>query len=173
MSNARAAAGLLMLVPIADQTHLVLTERSSIVRHAGQLSLPGGVVEPGESQAEAAIREAREEIALADEQIDLLGPLTPIDIPVSGFRLHPIVATFEERPVLQPSDLEVARILEIPLVSLLANTGFEERSMRRGSVEVVAPGFVVDRAFIWGATAMVLAELLVMLGWNGPPAQRS
>lgn len=157
-----------MLVPVADVTHLVLTERSSRVRHAGQLSLPGGVVEPGESLAEAAVREAREEIALTDARIDILGSLTPVDIAVSGFRLHPVVATFEQRPVLHASDTEVARILEIPIATLMGNAAFEERPMRRGAVEVVAPGFAVDDAFIWGATAMVLAELLVMLGWKGP-----
>ncbi len=67
----------------------------------------------------------------------------------------------------------MARILEIPLVNLLENAGFGERPMRRGAVEVVAPGFAVEGAFVWGATAMVLAELLVMLGWNGPHAKRS
>ena len=162
-----------MLVPIANVTHLVLTERSARVRHAGQLSLPGGVVEAGESHAQAAIREAREEIALDEQDVEILGSLTPIDIPVSGFRLHPIVATFAQRPVLQPSDEEVARILEIPFAGLLANDGLEERPLRRGPVETVAPGFAVDGAFIWGATAMVLAEVLVMLGWNGPTLKRS
>lgn len=173
LSNPRIAAGLLMLVPVADVTHLILTERSSRVRHAGQLSLPGGVVERGETYTEAAIREAREEIALDGAGIDVLGELTPIDIPVSGFRLHPVVASFKERPVMQPSDIEVARILEIPIRGLLANAGYEERQMQRGRMDIVAPGFAVHDGFIWGATAMVLAELLVMLGWHGPHAQRS
>jgi 8-oxo-dGTP pyrophosphatase MutT (NUDIX family) len=170
-ASARAAAGLLMLFPVADETHLVLTERSSRVRHAGQLSLPGGVVEAGESFAEAALREAEEEIALSRDGAEILGALTPIDIPVSGFRLHPIVAAFEHRPVMRPSDHEVARILELPVHRLLSSQGFDERTMLRGNLEVAAPGFAVEGAFIWGATAMVLAELLVMLGWVGPVKQ--
>ena len=74
--------------------------RGDNVRHPGQVSLPGGVVEPGETLEQAALREAHEEVALPIEPVRILGRLTPLDIPVSGFRLHPIVAMTPARPPL-------------------------------------------------------------------------
>ena len=66
--------------------------RADALRHGGQVSLPGGVVDPGETFEQAALREAHEEVALPLDEVRVLGALTPLDIPVSGFRLHPIVA---------------------------------------------------------------------------------
>src|SRR5581483_11548076 len=91
--------------------HVVLTVRAETLRHPGQVSLPGGVVEPGETFEQAALREAHEEVALAGDDVKVVARLTPIDIPVSGFRLHPIAATLARRPALFPSDGEVARII--------------------------------------------------------------
>ena len=132
--------------------------------------MPGGVVEAGESNSEAALREAHEEVAFADVDVRVMGELTHVDIPVSGFRLHPIVATLDRPPVLRPADCEVARILEVPLSVLLDPTTIEQRPMERGNVPFIAPAFVVDEAIVWGATAMVLAEFLSLIGWTGPPA---
>ena len=87
-------------------------------RHSGQVSLPGGVAEPGETYAQAALREAYEEIALPPTAVRLLGALSAIDIPVSGFRLHPIVGAADSRPSLTPADGEVARILEVSVAEL-------------------------------------------------------
>ena len=89
----RHAAGLLLVFPIHRRAHLVLTVRADTLgRHGGQISLPGGVVDPGETIEQAALREAHEEVALPSADPRILGSLTPIDIPVSGFRLHPVVA---------------------------------------------------------------------------------
>lgn len=161
----RHAAGLLLFFPVAQEPHLVLTVRSTLVRHAGQVSLPGGVIEPGESAEAAALREAREEIGCASDGLDLLGRLTPVDIPVSGFRLHPVVAIADTRPVLTPSDDEVARILELPLHILLNPAIRSHQPMQRGTVELDVPVFRVEDVTVWGATAMVLAEVLTILGW--------
>jgi 8-oxo-dGTP pyrophosphatase MutT (NUDIX family) len=166
----RHASALLLLIPVDGRTHVVLTVRSHLVRHSGQVSMPGGVVEPGESYQEAAIREALEEIALVDP-VRVLGPLTPLDIPVSEFRLHPIVATLDRAPQLAPADREVARIVEIPVATLLASDTIEWRTMLRGPIPVLAPSFVVGDVVVWGATAMVLAEFLALVGWLGPPSQ--
>src|SRR5438034_11389023 len=116
----RHAAGLLLLFPVDDRPHIVLTVRADALgRHGGQVSLPGGVIEPGETFEQAALREAHEEIALPLDGVRVLGALTPLDIPVSGFRLHPIVATTDVRPVLRPSDGEVAQILVVAVDELL------------------------------------------------------
>jgi len=165
-SGVRHAAGLLLLFPVREHTHLVLTVRSEHVRHSGQVSLPGGVVEDGESLEDAALREAQEEIAFVSDTTQILGRLTPLDIPVSGFRLHPIVATVDHQPDLHPSDREVARILEVGVDTLLDPRSMRFRPMTRGDLHMNVPTFVVEEAVIWGATAMVLAEFLALLGWN-------
>ena len=172
-ARVRPAAGLLLLFPIDDRPHVVLTVRSDRVRHSGQVSLPGGGVEPGETFEAAALREAREEVALVAPDVRLLGALTPLDIPVSGFRLHPIVAALDHRPRLRPSDEEVARILEMPVATLLDPATVEWQPMVRDGLTMDVPAFVAEEATIWGATAMILAELLTMVGWTPPRYPRS
>jgi 8-oxo-dGTP pyrophosphatase MutT (NUDIX family) len=169
----RHAAGLLLLFPLDDRPHLVLTVRAATLdRHGGQVSLPGGVIEAGETYEEAALREAREEIGLSTV-VKRLGVLSPIDIPVSGFRLHPVVAAIPSRPVLKPAAGEVERIVEAPLARLMDPERIAWRSVTRETGTLEFPVFLVEGVEIWGATAMVLAELLSLLGWPGPNTHRS
>ena len=173
----RNAAGLLLIFPSATTidaersssaaAHVVLTLRAeSLRRHSGQVSLPGGVVEPGETFEQAALREAHEEVALAPAGVRVRGALTPLDIPVSGFRLHPIVATRATRPVLRPADGEVARIIEPALDELLDASCVRSTKRTRDGRTLTIPAFHVRDDEIWGATAMVLAEFLTLLGWR-------
>ena len=165
----RQAAGLLLVFPIDGRAHVLLTVRAhALDRHGGQVSMPGGVIEPGESYQEAAMREAHEEVALAIDSIRSLGPLTWVDIPVSGFRLHPVVAATDSRPALTPADGEVARILEVPIDELMNPARIGRRTVTREGRSFEFPAFCVEAVEIWGATAMVLAEFLTMLGWPGP-----
>ena len=167
-AKVRHAACLLLLFPRDDRAHLVLTLRAETLgRHGGQVSLPGGAIEPGESFEQAALREAQEEIGLAPSGVQLLGALTPLDVPVSGFRMHPIVAAAADRPALHASDGEVARILEVPVEQLIDPARLVWRTSKRDDRDVAVPTFVVDGADIWGATAMVLAEFLALLRGGG------
>jgi 8-oxo-dGTP pyrophosphatase MutT (NUDIX family) len=168
--DARTAAGLLVVTPRdGERAHILLTRRAATLgRHQGQVSLPGGAIEPGETLEEAALREAHEEIGLASRHVRVLGALTAIDIPVSGFRLHPIVAAADLPPALTPARGEVAEILPVPLDELLEP---HRAVWRRGSFQgrpFEYPAFPVGQVDLWGATAMIVAELLAVLGWPGP-----
>lgn len=162
----RDAAGLLLLFPVDDRAHIVLTVRADSLRHGGQVSLPGGVIEPEETFAAAALREAHEEVALPLRGVDILGALTPIEIAVSGFRLHPIVAATAARPSLRAHEGEVARILEIAVEDLFDTSRLDVVERERDGRALTIPLLRVSGVEIWGATAMVLAEFLSLLGWK-------
>jgi len=166
--GASNGAALLLVYPHDETLHVALTVRGSELRnHTGQVSLPGGRVDEGETFEAAALREASEEIGIDPNTIELLGRLTPIHIPVSGFVLHPIVGFTPMRPAFQRAEWEVARIIEAP-VSLLADPAVAKREIRTRVVagqsgDVDVPYFDIDGEKVWGATAMVLAEFCAIL----------
>ena len=166
--GAVTGAALLLVYPHHDTLHIALTVRGTGLRnHTGQVSLPGGRVDEGETLEAAALREATEEIGVDPVTVEILGRLTPLHIPVSGFLLHPIVGYTSMRPAFQRAEWEVARIIEAP-VSLLADPGIVKREIRtravKGqSIDVDVPYFDIDGEKVWGATAMVLAEFCAIL----------
>ena len=165
---ARPAAGLVLLYPCAGEPHVLLTVRGGhLARHAGQVSLPGGAVEPGESIREAALREAAEEVGLDPAHVRVLGELSILPIAASGFVLHPVVGVAERELRLRPADGEVSRVLHVPLADLRDPRNLRHGMYWRPEHPVRAPYFAVQEERVWGATAMVLAELLAVLG-EGP-----
>ena len=164
----RDAAALLLLYPSEGQWHIALTVRGSGLRsHTGQVSLPGGRVDPGESIEAAALRETAEEIGVDSDAIRLVGRLTPVTIPVSGYVLHPVVGMADERPQFQPAAWEVARLVEVPLADLrdatVVQREWRTREVEGRTIDVDTPYFAVGGEQVWGATAMVLAEFLALL----------
>ena len=167
-ADTRPAAALLLLFPVGGAPHLPLTlRRPDLNAHAGQVSLPGGAVDVGESPEGAAVREAHEEIGADPDAIELLGRLTPLHIPVSGFVLTPIVGATAAAQAWRPQPSEVTAIRQIPLAGLAEPRAARLERWQRSGYPALVPCFRVAGLEIWGATAMVLAELLELLG--APP----
>ena len=163
-TGSRVAAALVLLYPIGRRVHLVLTRRTATLgQHAGQVSLPGGTVDGDETVEAAALREAQEEIGLKTADLRIIGRLSPLYIPVSNFALHPVVAVSDTRPTLVPAAAEVAHILEIPLDELLDPARLRHGRRWRGDQAITVPYFELHGERVWGATAMVLGELIHLL----------
>jgi 8-oxo-dGTP pyrophosphatase MutT (NUDIX family) len=163
--TARSAATLLLIYPADGELVIPLTVRHpDLPSHPGEVSLPGGAVDPSDATLEAtALREAHEEIGLALEAVRTVGRLDPIWISVSNFELVPVVAVADRRPVLTPHAGEVAELVELPLDRLLIDDGITEE-------EIEVPGVVLRTGVyrwaghrVWGATARTLAMLGVAL----------
>jgi 8-oxo-dGTP pyrophosphatase MutT (NUDIX family) len=163
----RPAAVLVLLHPDAGGgLAFPLVERSAEVgHHRGEIALPGGGIEAGETAEEAALREAREELCLAPEAaagIRLLGALTPLRVP-SGFEIFPFVGGLATRPAIAPRRGEIEGVFEARLDALLdpANVGEEDRHYEGEEWRV--PFYSLVGRKVWGATAMILAELAAMI----------
>ena len=160
-----AKAGVLaLLYPHEDRLHLVLTLRTNhLESHQGQISFPGGKQEPGESLEEAALRETQEELGISTESIRLLGSLTPLYIPVSRFCIYPIVAVSDSRPDFHPSPDEVDEVIEVPLDHLLDSQNTLRETWVVQGRELDVPFYSYRKYKIWGATAMIMAELMALI----------
>ena len=159
----RTAAVLALLVPdpINSIPRIVLIERSEgPVSHSGQISFPGGKREGDEDLLVTALREANEELGIQANQVSLLGGLTSLYIPPSNFLVHPFLGYMNEIPEFILSEAEVKRVLLLPLSSFLdqGNVSIEVFKSSNGST-VEAPTYRIDDVTIWGATAMMMAEI--------------
>lgn len=170
----RPAAVLVLVAPGADgSASVILTERPTYDGlHSGEVSFPGGKVEPGDADlAATALREAAEEVGLdpVAAGLTIVGRLDEVWIPVSMFALVPILTVAERRPVLVPSPVEVARIVEAPVSTFLPDAPIRvvERTIREWPLRYGAyPVRAEDgtELLVWGATARILGQLGALLG---------
>ncbi len=156
-----------VLVPLVNRSagiQVLLTQRTEHLRdHAGQVSFPGGRVEPEDAGREAtALRETEEEIGLPAERIQLLGRLPGYEIP-SGFRITPVVGWIEPPFILKPDDFEVAEIFEVPLVHFLDPANYQRREYRLRGRHRHYLAIPYEGRYIWGATAGMLYSLCRLL----------
>ena len=130
--------------------------------HSRQVALPGGVREPGESPETTALREAAEEVGLDPAAVELLGRLTPLPIPASATLVTPVVGALRAEPAWRPQPREVAEIFTVPLAALHdpALRRRERRVLDGG--EALVPYYTLCGHKVWGATAMMLAELAAL-----------
>ncbi len=171
-ADARRAAALLLLYPGDTGPALVLTVRHpDLPHHGGQVSLPGGGLDVGESPEAGALREAHEEIGLPPGAAEVLGQLSSLWVVVSRFVVYPVVAVASARPRLAPSPDEVSAILEVPVARLHAPDGVRWGRRTRAGLDVICPFFSVDGPPVWGATAMMLGEFCTLLdpAFRPPP----
>ena len=166
--TARSAAVLaLLFADEAGLARIVLTERLSYDGyHSGEVSLPGGKAEPADDgPAGTALREAEEEVGLDARAagVRIVGTLDEVFIPVSDFRITPVVAVAAQPPVLTPNPAEVARILEPPVSAFLPDAPVEmvERVIRDWPLRY--GGYRIDGLHVWGATARILGQLGAIL----------
>lgn len=156
----RAAA----LVPLHHkdgEPHVLLTRRPRHMRrHAGQISVPGGRIEPGEEPLEAALREAEEEIGLPRGRADVLGRLSETLVIQTAFRLTPWVASVPYPYPYVAAPGEVEEILHVPLAHLLSPGVHRVEPREAYGMSLDVHYFTIGEDVLWGATARIVWELL-------------
>ena len=160
----RLASVLLVCVPQQEGWSGVLMERTPYDGvHSGEVSIPGGEVEPGDSsRLGTALREFEEEMGVAVPASAVVGRLTPLFIPPSGFEVEAFVAVLDAYPKWIPDPKEVAAVLHLPLSPRPA---LSMQSVRKGNVMMRVPGYGCEGRTVWGATAILMAELFAALEW--------
>ena len=148
-----------------DQGELmtILIERTKDTSpHSGQIAFPGGKYEKEDkNQVVTALREAEEEVGLPQNEVEVIGRLSPVRIPVSGFEVLPVIGFYNGIPDLTPSPHEVNSMIQTPLMPLIES--LETRNIIVRGHEITTPVFHANGHIVWGATAMVLGELKAVI----------
>jgi 8-oxo-dGTP pyrophosphatase MutT (NUDIX family) len=163
--EARPAAVLIPLYEDAGEWHLLLTRRTeSVENHRGQVSFPGGVIEPGEDAVQAALRETYEEIGVDPADVEILGTLDAL-YTVTQFEVFPVVGLIPWPYPLQLHEVEVARVFGVPIRWLADEDNLEVQtraSLLHGPRIPVLYYKPHDNEIVWGATARIIQSFLAL-----------
>jgi len=170
--DSRLSAVMVLLADGPAGAEVLLTRRSmALSSHRGEISFPGGRLDPRETFEHAALREANEEVALPTDDVELIGQLDPLNTVVSRSYIVPVVATTQRDVPVYPATGEVDRVLWVPLAELTRPDTFrEERWALAAGDELTMYFYELDDETVWGATGRILTQLLrLTLGIAGPP----
>ena len=163
INMAKPAAVLLLLFPNNKKICFYLTKRTEKLKyHKGQISLPGGSNEKGESLLETALRETEEEIGVNKNEISILGQITPLFIPVTGFLMTPFIGFTSKEPIIKLDSMEVEELFSVNILDLINKDILITHRQLNGR-DVTIPYFNLNNQQVWGATSMVLSEFKDML----------
>jgi len=163
--NARQSAVLLLLYPHQDTLFIPLIQRPPYDGvHGGQMAFPGGKMEQDdENLTRTALREAQEEIGIKTYEIQVIGSLTPLYIPPSNFWVQPVVGYVPYKPDFFPDVREVDAIVEVPAHTFLHPDILQQKTAQAGGKTFETPGFQIGDHWVWGATALMIAEFAEVL----------
>ena len=163
-SKFKDGAVLIITYPIEDKLHLALTKRTqSVASHKGHISFPGGARESDETLLQTALRETEEEIGVNLPEDTVIGTLSVLYVPISGYRITPFVTIAEERPRFRPDPSEVEKIIEVPLCLFLNEESITREWQTHQNRKMLVPFYRHGNHKIWGATAMILSEFAELL----------
>ena len=157
-----------VLVPIVDhgEAYLVFAQRTNRVgQHAGQISFPGGRIDPDDrDELHAALREAEEEVGLAPSRVEPLGLLDDTETFATQFVITPWVGVIRGPVAWQPDGHEIEKVIEVPVAALLAEGCFRVEQWERDGVTRDVYFYDYQDTTIWGATARILKQYLDLVG---------
>lgn len=156
---------LLLLFPWKDEIYTCLTKRAAAMKnHPGQISLPGGRIEEGESPEVTALRETREEVGVSPLDVRLLGRLSELYVQVSRFTIFPYVGWLDKKPDFVLNEAEAEKLILFPIQQFHRQREVRITRLDTFSGPLDVPYYPFDGEVIWGATAMILTEFLDLLG---------
>lgn len=165
LSQVKQSSVLVLLFPCCGELCTCLTQRPVTMKHhPGQISFPGGRVEDDDSSAEmTALREAREEVGLDSASVEVLGKLSDLYVEVSKFSIQPYLAWVDQKPSFVINSDEVEELILFPVSQFVVNEIVGETEIQTFTGLLKVKYYPLENKCVWGATAMILSELIEIL----------
>jgi len=165
LSSVKQSSVLVLIFPVNDKLYTCLTKRPSTMKyHPGQISFPGGKVEKEDVSAEmTALREAREEVGIDTSSVEVLGKLSDFYLEISKFAIQPFLAWSDQKPEFLLNSDEVEELVLFPLSDFIENDNILETELQTLTGMLRVKYFPFNDKMVWGATAMILSELIEIL----------
>ena len=163
-SDSKPAAVLILLFPDKKDIRFFLTKRThDVAHHKGQISLPGGAQENSESLSNTALRETEEEIGINSSKISIIGNLSSLFIPFTGFTVHPFIGWMKNFPTVSPDTNEVSHLFSVSIYDLINDENVKQEKIIYQEQKITLPYYHLKNEKVWGATAMILSEFKTIL----------